>query len=121
LEKDPDADFASNAIAAAEVIAFSRGHGSKSLPDNGAMWVEEQEYTAPKEIADLAIEALRNILAKSELKTLWEETGGKAWRKPLKEKHEALIAKGRTKRHREDPKNGRRRLFRKAHSGLSLR
>jgi len=82
-------------IAAAELIAFERGHGSKAMPEQGVTWMEDIDFKTTDATAQKAIAGLNKIRKKSELVELWSETDGLAtWRKAIGE----LI--GRLKRKR---------------------
>jgi internalin A len=80
----PDADVSVAAVAAAEVVAYSRGHGPRDFPDNGMMWVDERGFIASDVLASDAISALENILAESELAELWKETSDRDWKRSVK-------------------------------------
>ena len=82
--KDPDADVCNDAIAAAEVIAYSRGHGAKDLRDNLREWVEDVSFSANDDLAKQAQQALQAILEKFDLAELRREDDAQPWRRVVK-------------------------------------
>jgi hypothetical protein len=78
IEKQPgyiEAPECSAAIAAAEVIAASKGTDpSKVLPQIDA-WIREKRNTVTPDLTGAALGALRRIKTDSELKDLWDEAG----------------------------------------------
>jgi len=65
----------SMAVAAAEVVAASRGKPPKSLPKELAAWLEQQKKAEIAKLAPVAAKAVSRVLngPKSELRELWEE------------------------------------------------
>jgi hypothetical protein len=63
------------AIAAAEVVAASKGKAIESLPKELASWLAQQEKGEISRLAPLATKAVSRILngPKSELQELWQE------------------------------------------------
>lgn len=74
-----DADEASQAVAAAEVVAALCGRPSSALPDEVVAWVQAHTGALTPELPALAASALERITADSELKELWEEAGPDEW------------------------------------------
>jgi hypothetical protein len=65
---------ASAALAAAEVIAASKGRPSASLPDEVVAWVRDHGPSVDPGLAQTAIAALDRVAARSELRELWAES-----------------------------------------------
>jgi hypothetical protein len=63
------------AIAAAEVIAASKGAPSSDAPSEIAAWIKEKRPTVVPELTGSALKAVGRIKADSELKDLWNEAG----------------------------------------------
>jgi Domain of unknown function (DUF4259) len=81
-----EAPEASRAVAAAEIIAASRGVGSAALPDGVAAWLSAHPGAADADDADAAVRAIDRVLAdRSELKELWDEAGDPGWAEGLKD------------------------------------
>lgn len=79
-----DSQDAERAVAAAEVVAASRGFPSDDLPDEATLWIKAKRYQAPDAIVSKAIAVIDKILKRSELKDVWEDTeAGPQWRKIL--------------------------------------
>jgi hypothetical protein len=71
-----DVDGASAAIAAAELVAESRGQkGQLRLPKDATLWLAAQKVPFPDEVVTLAHQAVTRVLASSELQQLWDEQG----------------------------------------------
>lgn len=70
-----EAPDCSAAIAAAEVVAASKGKAAKSLPKELSAWLERQQKAELAKLAPLAAKAVSRILngPKSELLELWLE------------------------------------------------
>lgn len=70
-----EAPECSAAVAAAEVVAASKGKASKSLPKELSSWLEKQQREEVAKLAPLATKAVSRILngPKSELQELWQE------------------------------------------------
>ena len=70
----------SEALAAAEVIAASLSGDNSIIPNEALAWLNKKsglfgkKPQISKEQGDLAAQAVKKILASSELKELWEET-----------------------------------------------
>ena len=71
------------AIAAAEVVAAGRGRPLAKLPEDATRWLEGR--AAPDDaFVQLARRAVAAILAKSELREVWQESSGlDAWRERM--------------------------------------
>jgi hypothetical protein len=68
------------ALAACEVVAALRGSPTKDLPEAITSWVQGRPAPPPG-LLESARVAVRKILADSELKELWQESGdSEAWR-----------------------------------------
>ncbi|ABW31479.1 DUF4259 domain-containing protein [Acaryochloris marina] len=63
------------AIAAAEVVAAQLGHPHEDCPEEIEVWVEGHPAPSATRVAQ-ARQAIEVILAESELKGLWENSGG---------------------------------------------
>lgn len=81
---DEEEDFleeseASEALAAAEVVAALAGNPSAKLPEEILKWLNGAQ-ARNKELMSLAKRAVRVVKTKSELRDLWKESDGyKAW------------------------------------------
>lgn len=80
-EDEPDADTCSVALAAAEVIAASRGHAVRGLPDEIKDWLARSKFLANDELTTRAEDAVVRIAACSELRELFENAS--TWRRGL--------------------------------------
>ncbi len=69
------------AVAAAEVVAASKGRPSKSLPKELSAWLEQQQKAEIAKLAPVAAKAALRVLngPKSELRELWQEKEFPAW------------------------------------------
>jgi hypothetical protein len=72
-----EATTASEALAAAEIVACWLGHPLPKLPEGVAEWAREHARDFSPEFVQLAREAVTIIKTKSELKDLWEEGDAK--------------------------------------------
>ena len=68
-----EAPVASEALAAAEIVACWLGHPLSKLPDGIAEWAREHSSGFSPELVQLARQAVATIKTKSELRDLWEE------------------------------------------------
>lgn len=68
-----EAPVASEALAAAEIVACWLGHPLPTLPDGVAEWVRNHSNEFSPEFVQLARQAVTTIKTKSELKDLWDE------------------------------------------------
>jgi hypothetical protein len=64
---------ASEALAAAEIVAAAHGHPAASLPGEAADWLAANAASIDATLVRLAIDAVTRIRAESELKELWDE------------------------------------------------
>lgn len=86
-----EADSASRALAAGEVIAALHGH-SGDIPDELEEWTTGKEVPS-SEITQMAQRAVRQVMANSELRELWEESDDyDAWQENVQDLLERLIA-----------------------------
>ncbi|WP_088547744.1 DUF4259 domain-containing protein [Paenibacillus aquistagni] len=95
LEDDElDADTASIAIGAAEVLAALQGrHGEEAYDEELAAWMK-QRLGQGADLLPKAQAALTKILDESELKTLWEESEScEEWVRTIKELEQRLVNK----------------------------
>jgi hypothetical protein len=70
-----DADDASAALAAAELVAAALGKGDERLNKNATEWLAAHRDEAAKVGADLAHRAVDRVYRESELRELWDENG----------------------------------------------
>ena len=70
----PDADEASRAVAAAEVVATLGGRPAFDVPGEVVGWMAASGEEASDELTVLALRALERVLHASELRDLWAET-----------------------------------------------
>lgn len=70
-----EAPNCSAAIAAAEVVAASKGKAIKSFPKELSSWLEQQQKGEIAKLAPIATKAVSRIVngPKSELRELWQE------------------------------------------------
>lgn len=84
-----EAPECSAAVAAAEVVAASRGQASRSLPRELSSWLENQQKQEISKLAPMASRAVSRILngPKSELQELWQENKREfpAWKSQLQD------------------------------------
>jgi len=71
-----EADVASQALAAAEIVAFWLGHAAPKLPEELGDWARHHSNSLTPELVKLARQTATTIKTKSELKDLWEEGDG---------------------------------------------
>ncbi|MBO2009692.1 DUF4259 domain-containing protein [Hymenobacter negativus] len=69
----PEADEASEALAAAEIIAAALGKPVRGFPEDLLQSAQNLHLTNPESAQRLTRKAIKVILKKSELKELWEE------------------------------------------------
>ena len=80
-----EAPDCSNAIAAAEVVAAQLGHPHEDCPEGIEVWVEGHPAPSATRIAQ-ARQTIEVILAESELKELWKDSGGlEEWQGAMEE------------------------------------
>jgi hypothetical protein len=86
-----EAPEASRAVAAAEIIAASRGAGSAALPEGVSQWLRAHPDAADADDADAAGRAIDRVLAdNSELNELWDEAGDPTWAEGLRDIRDRL-------------------------------
>lgn len=71
-----EADVAIRALAAAEVVAFWRGHPCPQFPDGLEQWARQHSRSFTPEFVTLARQAVTKVKTTSELKDFWEEGNG---------------------------------------------
>ena len=76
-----EADRCFEAVAAAEVVAASRGRFSRDLPEEIRDWLEETEVCADDDLAAKAIAAVTVVRDHSEATLLWD--GSPDWKRGL--------------------------------------
>jgi hypothetical protein len=77
-----EAPACSEAIAAAEVVAALLGRAG-SLPERALAYAASHAGDATDDVRKMASEAVARIGASSELKELWDDTGGDRWKRAL--------------------------------------
>ena len=76
----------SSALAAAEVVAAMAGRPAPDLPEEVRAWVADHRTALTPDLRTLAIRALDQVAADSELKELWAESDeSEAWADRLQE------------------------------------
>jgi pantoate kinase len=70
----PEADEASEALAAAEIIAAALGKAARGFPEDLLPTATSLHLTSSDPAKRMARRAIKAILKKSELKELWEES-----------------------------------------------
>ena len=70
---------ASNAVAAAEIVASAIDNATTSLPTEATEWIKRNAHLVTPEVRDLARRAVDRVGASSELQQLWESAGDPAW------------------------------------------
>ncbi len=68
-----DSPVCAEALAAAEVVAALAGRPAPDLPEEVRGWVEEHQTRVPPDLRTLAVQAIDQVAADSELRELWEE------------------------------------------------
>lgn len=79
LDESPEAPESSNAIAAAEIVAASRGQRAVELPSEAREWMSRNSTLVTDPVVALARAAVERVSVDSELKELWQETGNEEW------------------------------------------
>jgi hypothetical protein len=74
-DEEPDTTDSAAALAAAELVAVLRGRPGDGVPDDVTKWVGTVRPAMPAGLAELAAAAVRKVMAGSELKDLWDESG----------------------------------------------
>lgn len=71
-----DADDASEALAAGEVVALLKGKPAPEVPDGLLQWHQQHGHiVVDDQLLDETIHAVKYVLQDSELRELWEEGG----------------------------------------------
>jgi hypothetical protein len=96
--KEPDADVSSVALAAAEIIAASRGQACRGLPEEIKTWLAKTRFQADDKLAERAARAVARIADCSELAELWEHAA--VWRRGLVNLNERLQLPAKPVKHR---------------------
>lgn len=68
-----EADEASEALAAAEVVAAARGHRHADLPDDAKEWLATSGYVPTESSCALCVKTVERVRDDSELMELWAE------------------------------------------------
>jgi len=77
----PEAPACDEGVAAAESLAALLGKGAAEAPAEVTTWVSKQKQSPPAPLVAKARASIERILAESELKDLWEESGdAEKWR-----------------------------------------
>ena len=79
LDELIEAPDASNALAAAEIVAAARGHHGAELPSEAREWIRRNAALVDARTVALATAAVERISIHSELKELWEEAESDEW------------------------------------------
>ena len=79
LDEAVEAPDASNALAAAEIVAAARGHHGAELPSEAREWIGRNAGIVDARTVALATAAVERISINSELKELWEEAESDEW------------------------------------------
>ena len=79
LDEAVEAADASNALAAAEIVAAARGHHGAELPSEAREWIGRNAGLVDGRTVALAIAAVERVSINSELKELWEEAESDEW------------------------------------------
>lgn len=87
-DNEPDADTCSVALAAAEIIAASRGHAVRRLPDEIKRWLARSNFQADDELSRKAEDAVVRIAGCSELRELFKNAS--TWRRGLEKLQDRL-------------------------------
>lgn len=90
-----DSDLGSNALAACEVLARLRGQTgyTDAYTEKVDKWVAMNQLVPSTELLSQASAAIDRILADdSELRDLWEESGGEEWRAAVEDLRQRLHA-----------------------------
>jgi hypothetical protein len=85
-----DSDECQTAVAAAEIIAALKGARVPGLPKEAAAWVLKHNQPPGEPLVAQARDTVRAILANSELKEIWDESGNAG---PWKDQMKALLAR----------------------------
>lgn len=70
-----DSDDCQSAVAAAEIVAAMLGAPPKDLPKEASAWVQRQGQPPAEPLVAQARDIVRGVMAKSELREIWDESG----------------------------------------------
>jgi hypothetical protein len=79
LDEPVEAPDASNALAAAEIVAAARGRHGAQLPSEAREWIGRNAAVVDARTVALATAAVERISINSELKDLWEDAQSDEW------------------------------------------
>jgi len=79
VDEPVDVPDASNALAAAEIVAAARGHHGAELPSEAREWIGRNAGIVDARTVALAVAAVERVSINSELKELWEEAENDEW------------------------------------------
>ena len=83
-EEELEAGEATNAIAAAEIVAALHGFPLADLPDNAREWTDAHEELDVSDWIPVALAAIERVRKNSELKELWDDSkDSKKWQATL--------------------------------------
>jgi len=100
-----DVDDASAVIAAAEIVASSRGRGHKDAPEEIGDWLDAHGSKLVAADAKLAAKAVTRIQASSELQELWSDHGAKnPWTREVRKLLSRLTAPKKPLPRKKKPK-----------------
>lgn len=85
-----EARIASQALAAAEVVASWHGRPAADLPENLITWLQRHTSSFEPDLVPLAQKAVGIVKANSELKDLWEEGNAAKWKAALEDLEQRL-------------------------------
>jgi len=92
IDEQVESPAASNAIAAAEVLASARGPRSPDLPTEAIEWLRVNGALVDQRLLALAAGAVQRVAVDSELKDLWDEEGDDSWAESVRKLLERLRA-----------------------------
>jgi hypothetical protein len=93
LDEPVEAPDASNALAAAEIVAAARGHQGAQLPSEAREWIGRNAAVVDARTVALATAAVERISINSELKDLWEDAQSDEWSLVVSDLLERLLAR----------------------------
>jgi len=79
LDEAVEVADASNALAAAEIVAAARGQHGVELPSEAREWIGRNAGLVDARTVALATAAVERVSINSELKELWEEAESDEW------------------------------------------
>ena len=88
-EKLP-ADVATQALAAAEIVAAWHGQPLAKLPKGTAEWLKQHMSSFEPKLVALAQQAVNEVKTNSELKALWEEGDASQWQNAVMDLEQRL-------------------------------